>query len=211
MTPPITRRSMLQGFAVAGITAAVPLSRAAAQDATPASDVSPAATPVIGETIAPEDLLDALLRAEITSDLFPEDPAVLATDVWEDTGDSDLEGAIGGVLVVDTTVEDENDALIGVYIVEPSAEIAAATFSSYETDGSWQVPSTVFGKPAVFSQYGDGVSQIAIVEGNVIVSAVAGRSILDAEITDFRETDAIALARVAGLLDHLRLVTDDPS
>lgn len=94
-----------------------------------AQEASPAASPVaetdlderIG-SIPPEELLAALLETPVDEDLFPSAYPDVATEPWEDESDTDLEGVVGGVLIV------SGDDLLGVYIIHPSEESATARY-----------------------------------------------------------------------------------
>ncbi len=104
---------------------------------------TPAATPVADKPsdaaltlpqqvaqIEPQTLLDALRSTPVTSPLFPADTPPIEPVVWDDTGDRDLENAVGGVVF--NTGYDENDNFlgVGVAIVHPDAESASATMTA---------------------------------------------------------------------------------
>lgn len=68
-----------------------------AQPATPEPETGPASV----AQVSPVALYDALLATTFPDDLLPDGVAPLATYPWQDSNDSDLAGAIGGVIFAD--------------------------------------------------------------------------------------------------------------
>lgn len=201
----MTRRTILRSTPVAAALAAL-LHPGRAR----ASQATPGATPVAGQPDA-RALLDALLDAPLTTTLFPSDTPAITVVEWVDEGDSDLVGAVGGVLL--QTGEDDNGNVIGpgVYIVHPGAEAARAAFDAQVADNTEDSPLSILDYPGVISRNpGDpgpssadfpelASSLIAVVVGPVIVGAIG-------EGGEHGANDLRALANLAGMLDHLRLV-----
>ncbi|MBA2470401.1 MAG: hypothetical protein H0V37_13435 [Chloroflexia bacterium] len=197
----MTRRTILRSTPVAAALAAL---------LHPGRGRASQATPVAGQPDA-RALLDALLDAPLTTTLFPSDTPAITVVEWVDEGDSDLVGAVGGVLL--QTGEDNNGNFIGpgVYIVHPNPEAARSAFDAQLADNHEDETLSILDYPGAISRDpGDpgppsadsaepSSSRIAIVVGPVIVSALSeggGRA----------ANDLRALANLAGMLDHLRLV-----
>lgn len=203
----ITRRSVMHVAATAGATAtALGLSATISAHQHAAAMVEGDGTPVATPApIAADELVSLLRSTPIDSPLFPRDAEALELTDWVDDNDEDLRGTLAGFMIQDTTKGDGDESFIGAYIVHPTAAQATERFVS-QADGDG---IDLFGRHAAWMQAPDGYSLIAVVEGPVIVSAFAGSPpAVDAPaVTDFRETDARALSHLAGLLDHLRIVS----
>ena len=120
----VNRRDRLRLIGVLLLTAlALAPPPAVAQEASPAA--SPVAETDLDERIGaipPEDLLAALLDTPVEADRFPGQYPDVGVEPWDDPDDTDLAGAVGGVLVT------SGNTLLGVYIVHPSEESATARF-----------------------------------------------------------------------------------
>lgn len=177
------------------------------QPAAVAAQSTPVASPVGGEQPAPETLYAQLLGSTITTPLFPSDYGPLAIVEWVDSSDTDLDGAIGGLLVQDTAKGDADDALIAVCIVHPTTESAISRLNETTDDGTRQVE--ILGRQGVWVQDGD-YSLLGVVEGTMIVSAIGSSgevAVPDGPAVSANgETDFRAMANLAGMLDHIRTV-----
>jgi len=203
---PITRRSILQTTPLAAVALAGLLNPRHSL----AYQATPEATPVTGQP-DPEALLEALITSPVSTTLFPSDTPAITVMKWIDESDSDLDGAIGGVLL--QTSEDANGNFMGpgVYIVHPGPDAARAAFGAQLADNWDDEKLSILGYAGAISRDpGDSgptdadftahaSSLIAIVVGSVIVSAIGEGG--EREANDFR-----ALANLAGMLDHLRSV-----
>jgi hypothetical protein len=153
------------------------------------------------EPLPPEVLFERLRDTPVTTPLFPSDLAGIVIVPWDDTGDDDLDGVIGGLLVHAGPGEDA--PLIGVYIIHPTFVMAEERLSP---DAFGDVTEfDVLGRTGVWQrETGDEFSEastlLGVVEGVTIVSALA-------EGDDAGANDLRALSILSGLLDHLRLVT----
>lgn len=189
----LNRRSL--AFAALATSAALTPGLLAARQATPA-------TASEGEPLPPEVLFETLREGTIASPLFPSDTPALSIEVWDDAGDRDLDGAIGGLLV---QAGPGDDGLIGVYIVHPTIEQAAARLVPDENDGD---PLDLFGFPVVWHQLPADVvvedteafALIATQVGSVLISAMGQGAA--------PSTNALrALANLSGMVDHLLQIT----
>jgi hypothetical protein len=199
---PGTRRSLIQTVAIAGVMSSR-LTPALAQ-----AGATPEATP----DLDPEQILELLRTSPITSPLFPSDYGTLEILPWVDDSDKDLIGTVGAFLVQDTSQADAGSeaGLIGAYIVHPDAASAEESVAETGSDGRTTDTFTLFGDTGAWQQDSSGYSLVVITKGPVIVSAFGMPQTLlgpDETATDFRESDARAIGNLAGLLDHLRLVT----
>lgn len=202
---PMTRRTLLRTMPLAATLAALPKPRHSL-----GSQATPGATPVAGQP-DPRALLEALLTTPVTTTLFPADTPPLTVTEWIDESDSDLDGAIGGVLL--QTGEDANGNFQGpgVYIVHPGPDAARTAFDAHlpasRDDGKQSIlgyVGAITRDPGDSGPTGTDVrfpasSLIAMVVGPVIVSAIGEGGGRDAN-------DLRALANLAGMLDHLRSV-----
>jgi len=195
----ITRRSIVQASLV---TAAALGTQAgvANQEATPATEALPV-----------EEVLRLLRETTPASPLFPSDTGTLEVVDWVDDSDTDLAGTVGAVLVQDTSRGEGDEAFIGAYIVHPKVTQAEERLRDQTSDGGEDSAVTLFGHTAANGQFPDGFSLIAVVQGFVIVSAI-GMPVEplgpdEPGSTRFAETGPRALGHLAGLLDHLRLLT----
>jgi len=203
---PITRRAILQTTPLAAVALAGLLEPRHSL----AYQATPEATPVTDQP-DPEAWLEALITSPVSTKLFPSDTLAITVTEWIDESDSDLDGAIGGVLL--QTSEDANGNFMGpgVYIVHPGPDAARAAFGAQLADNRDDEKLSLLGYAGAISRDpGDSgptdadsrnraSSLIAIVVGSVIVSAIGEGG--ECEANDFR-----ALANLAGMLDHLRSV-----
>ncbi len=203
---PITRRSILHTTPLAAVALAGLLDPRHSL----AHQATPEATPVSGQ-LDPQALLEALMTPPVSTTLFPSDTPAITVTEWIDESDSDLDGAIGGVLL--QASEDANGNFIGpgVYIVHPGPDAARAAFGAQLADSREDETLSILGYAGAISRDpGDsgptdaGItahasSLIAIVVGSVIVSAIG-------EGGEREANDVRALANLAGMLDHLRMV-----
>lgn len=160
----------------------------------------PGATPE-GEPLPPEVIFERLLASEITSPLFPSDTTGLTAVEWVDPSDTDLDGAVGGVMVRAGASEDAQP--VGAYIVHPtfdSAEQLIAPDGSPKTTlWSYDVGWTSM-EDMDTTEENDSFAVIAARSGLVIASAFA-------QGAGTPGNQLRALANLAGLLDHLHGVT----
>lgn len=136
------RRSLLQSTVLAATAITIPRGGMAMQssDATPRSH-SPEDRPVDTRArdlvarlhgLSPLDVLEALETAEVADQALTEaaaDAPVTALP-WNDPLDTDLENALGGVLIIagDDPVNSPDLVMLGAYIVFESVEIAYDQF-----------------------------------------------------------------------------------
>lgn len=170
---------------------------------------TPEATPG-EEPLPPEVIFERLLATEITTPLFPSDTTNLRVVEWVDSSNTDLDGAIGGVLVQQG--EGEDAPLIGVYIVFPTVDLARERIRP-EGEGEDESPLSILGYEGMWvsdasterEAPGDDAfsfSLLAVRSGTVIVSAIGERA-------GTPRNDLRALANLVGMLDHLNGVTTD--
>jgi hypothetical protein len=201
----VSRRNLLLTASISGSMFAMPsLARAGL-----ASQATPEGTPA-DESLTPEAIYESLLASTISSPLFPADTGELVVIGWNDTGDDDLQGVVGGLLV--QAGEGEDAPLTGVYIVHPSVDLARSRIESrLDGTGEFSGPFEMFGYSGAWQhdpgdptghivEEDSSYSLVALVVGTVIVSAVGDGGPRDAN--SFR-----ALANLAGMLDHLRMTT----
>ena len=183
------------------VTAWLPLTgQAQSQSATPGAELLP-----------PEEILRRIQESPITSQVFPRVSGEMTVSPWDDSADTDLEGVLGAVLVSDSSLGEGDEAMVGAYIVHPTIASASERMQAQISDGPSESGLDLFGNSGGYMLSDDGYALIALAVGPVIVSAFAqapGERMPDAPA----EFDAMALvARVlgnlAGLLDHLRLVS----
>jgi hypothetical protein len=205
----ISRRTLVQAGQVA--TVAGILSASSRRTSAAAAQSTPVASPN-SEPLPPEEVFQALLASEVTTPLFPADAGSLGIVEWVDSSDTDLDGTIGGLLVQDMEKGNDDAALIGACIVHPTSAMAVARLTNPEVIDSGTRPIDILGRQGMWQQSGDGSSLLAVVQGTVIVSAIGipaeGRGPDQPNQTATGETDNRALANLAGLLDHLRMVLE---
>lgn len=203
----LNRRSLVRGAIGAGATGiAIGIGHDAMAQ-------SPPATPATAGAETPDAIVAGLREMPITSPLFPRDSGDLTILDWVDEGDSDLEGAVAAFFVEGPPVGEDGKSMIGAYMVHATADVAAERFSQQLSDGQDERPAAIFEYPSGWGHYPDGAAVVGVVTGSVIVSAAAmgpKRGPDEPAVTDFREADARALANLAGMLDHLRMVTAKP-
>jgi hypothetical protein len=127
------RRRFLHAATLAG--AALPL--ASVETLAQARDVGPSTPIPAGESglvarvvsIDPETLLEALLTMPVTTPLLPSDTPPVEPVPWEDESDSDLAGAVGGVLFQTGFDTNDNPLVVATAIVHPDAESATAVLA----------------------------------------------------------------------------------
>ncbi|MGB3330850.1 MAG: hypothetical protein WBA46_17940 [Thermomicrobiales bacterium] len=172
------------------------------------------ATPEPGEPLSVDEVVRRLRGRPITSPLFPADQGPFTITDWIDPSDDDLTGTVGAFTVhAAAAAEDDTEGFVGAYMIHPTVRAAEARMVHQTAPDPAGQASTLFGKPFVSGRFSDGASLVGVVEGFVIVSAIGFRSTPDdltPESSDHQEQDARALANLAGLLDHLRLVRTDP-
>ncbi len=152
--------------------------------------------------IEPELILAGLLETPVTSPLLPVDLGVPEARPWIDEGDTDLIDTVGGVLIHAGSGDDA--PLLGLYLVHPTPNDAEARLNPDLLVDTPQ-PFPLLDLPGLFDRtvipgIPGSLSRIVVAEGPVIVSALG-------QGEDESANDLRALANLAGLLDHLRLVT----
>lgn len=185
----LSRRSL--AFAALATGAAFTPGVLSARQATPAAESE-------GEPLPPAVILETLRASTITSPFIPTDTPSLSIEAWEDSGDTDLEGAIGGLLV---QASPEDAGLIGVYIVHPTIDQAEVRLVPDENDAD---PIELLGFPVVWHQLPASVTVeddeafaiIATQVGAVLISAIGQGG--DPATNALR-----AMANLTGLVDHL--------
>ncbi len=192
-------------------------------DGTP--EASPVATPVATPSsavtgmalledallaIAPDELLSRLVDSEVTTLLFPSDTGPIEALEWDDAGDSDLEDAVGGVLMQTDTDSERNFIGPGVYIILRSVDDAAALLANTETRDANR--STI--KPVMVAGF-PGFSIVAtndVIDPDMAVNAVTLVRVGYALISAFADgpadgsTELRSAGNAVGMLDHLRTV-----
>lgn len=204
-----TRRLLVQGMIATGASGSMVLTNRAVF----AHSRNQQATPSTPDAETPEAIVLRLRETPITSPLFPRDAGDLAILDWVDDSDTDLANTVGAFLVQGPAAGDDGSPTLGAYMVHPTAESALAQFTQQPTDGDDELPLTLFGYTGGWGNYPDGTSLVAVAQGFVIVSAMGmgpQRGPDEPGATDFREADARALANLAGMLDHLRMVVSTP-
>ncbi len=190
---PVSRRTLLSAPLIpAGLTMPLQALGQGTPDATPE-----------GEPLPPEAIFEQLLASEIATPLFPSDITGLTVKEWVDTNDTDLEGAIGGVMVQAGVGGDARP--VGAYIVHPTFEAAGkqiAPEGSPEASVLWYDAAWYSMDGTQASDPEESFAVIAVQSGTVIVSAFA-------EGAGTPGNDLRALANLAGLLDHLNGITSN--
>lgn len=162
------------------------------------------------EPLHPEAILQRIQETPITSQVFPKDSGDMAVLPWDDSGDTDLEGVLGAVLVRDDSLGEGDEAMVGAYIVHPTITSARERMQAQLGDGPSESGLDLFGNQGGYMLSEDGFALIALAVGPVIVSAFAqvpGERGPDAPVEfDAMALEARALGNMAGLLDHLRQV-----
>lgn len=207
------RRQFLESVALAGTVSPVLLTTTLARQSG-----TPGATPVFEEEgpdfgptleervaqVAPETLLETLRTTPVTTPLFPSDTPPIEPVIWEEFGDTDLEGTLGGVVF--STGYDENDNFLGVgaAVVHPDAASAsrAATIQEPGTESG----GTLLGSPILFYQnidYG-----LVSVQADYLI--IGGNALAPVEGSGDQPTLLLrSVAYTAALLDHLDGVLTD--
>jgi hypothetical protein len=111
----------------ATIAAAAPMAIAparAADIATPAPDDASLAGRIAA--IEPETRLEALLTTPVTTPLVPRDTPEVEPVPWEDSSDTDLDGAVGGVLFQTGQDVNDNPLVMATAIVMPDSDGAVS-------------------------------------------------------------------------------------
>lgn len=200
------RRRFLQSSAIAGTASPMVFTAAMAQqqaipEATPAQQGNATLADRIAR-IEPEALLEALLTTPVTTHLFPSDTPPVETVAWEDTGDADLDNAVGGVVFNTGYDENDNFVLVGVAIVHPNADSAAAAVA--ETGSA---PRQSFIELPWFMQVvvDNAVSGVRI--GNLIL--VGGADSPSGEPAEAATMTLRAISHMTALIDHLEGVLSD--
>jgi hypothetical protein len=168
---------------------------------------TPEGTP---ESLTPEEVLEALLAAPFQSPLLPADTGEVVVTEWVDDSDTDLDGAVGGILFGAAAAGAEFS--IGAMIVHFDPQTATERITSVAADTS--DPNTVTDvKIAGYSgatvilpsdetshPVNPGYATTAVAAGFVIISG-------GAEDLPNAELETRSLAHTLALIDHLRRVT----
>lgn len=157
--------------------------------------------------IEPDQLFSRLVDSEVTTPLFPSDTGPIDVREWDDASDSDLENAVGGVLMQTDTDQNENFIGPGVFIIMRNVDDAAELLETVQTDRSTVKPTTIAGFPGFAigetNDVGEGEmasNAVTLLQvGYVLISALADGP------TD-GSTELRSVANAIGLLDHLRTV-----
>ena len=194
------RRRFLQSSAIAGTASPVMFTAAMAQEqATPGATPAQQGNARLADRVAridPEMLLEALLTTPVTTRLFPTDTPPVEPVVWEDTGDADLDNAVGGVVFNTGYDENENFELVGVAIVHPNA--GSATAAVAETGATPR--QSFIGLPwFVQAAVDNAVSGVRI--GNLIF--VGGADSPSGEPAETATMTLRAILHMSALIDHL--------
>jgi len=165
--------------------------------------------------IEPDKLFSLLMTSTVTTTLFPSDTGTIDVLEWVDDSDTDLDGAVGGVLM--QTGTDENDNFIGpgVYIVLRNVDDASERRQAMETPGPNRTAAksiTIGGFPGVTTVEPNDVadqsmesSAVTLLQVAYLVIAGAANGPADGS-AEFR-----SVSNVVGLLDHLRTVVQAPA
>ena len=157
--------------------------------------------------IEPDKLLSRLVDSEVTTSLFPSDTGTIDVREWDDASDSDLENAVGGVLMQTGTDQDENFMGPGVYIIMPNRDDAGELLETARVDRTSVEPITIAGFPgfAIVDANNMGEGEMA---SNVVTLLLVGYLLISA-LADGPAAESKKLRSMAnaiGLLDHLRTV-----
>jgi hypothetical protein len=179
--------------------------------ATPHAEATPAPARPLADRVAqvdPQVLLDALLKSSVTTPLLPSDAAPVEPIAWDEFGDTDLAGTMGGVTLATGYDGHDNPISIGNAIVHPDAGSASARLSDV-TDNMvtfqkmpWFVEST--------SDYAVSVVQVdyLVLIGGLDTGDV--KNPIDVRSQELVETRKLrAISHMIGLLDHLSAVLAD--
>lgn len=147
------RRQFLYTATLAAAAPMTIIPARAAEVATPASGDTSLADRVAA--VAPEALLEALLTTPVTTPLIPADLAGVTASAWDDTNDSDLAGAVGGVSFEESG---GSGVLVANVIVQPDADTARTMMGDVPGD-------------AIASEF-LGMPWMTLVDGDYAVSAL---------------------------------------
>lgn len=219
----LSRRLLMKSVAAGIATAALLLpARSALAQSSPGTPVAtPAATPVASPAasfdsledallaIEPDELLTRLVDSEVTTSLFPSDTGPIDVREWDDTSDSDLENAVGGVLMQTGTDQNENFIGPGVYIIMHNVDDAAERLERVRTDRSTVKPITVAGFAGfvIIATNDVGEGEVA---SNVVTLLQVGYLLISASAEGPADgsTESRSAANAIGMLDHLRTVVE---
>lgn len=164
--------------------------------------------------IAPEAMLEALLSTPVTTPLVPRDTPEVEPVPWEDESDSDLDGAVGGVLFQTGFDDDDNPLVMATAIVADDADAAAARFAEV---GPAEIQE-LYGLPFFVQDFGDYAVAVVRV-GYLLLAGGAEAPEEDAPIVDGTAASATpapkphagasgryhlrAISNLAATLDHL--------
>jgi hypothetical protein len=168
---------------------------------------TPEGTP---ELLSPEEVFEVLLATPFQSPLLPADTGEVVVTEWVDDSDSDLDGAVGGILFGGAAAGTESS--IGAMIVHRDEQTATDRITSVSADsGSQETVSDV--KMAGFSGAtivlpSDDTSQ-PVNPGYAVTAVAAGFVIISggAENLANEELETRSLAHTLALIDHLRRIT----
>jgi hypothetical protein len=166
------------------------------------AQATPEASPV---AIADPEEIFALLRdTPFSSSLLPEGYGDQEIAVWDDSSDTDLEGAIGGLLI--GPVGNPEEAFVAAIIVHADAETARARVMALEdsTDGEHVQSFAMLGIEGLSIVDRDeewGYATVAVAIGPVIVGGAA-------DVSAFPDDYVLrGTAHLIAALDHVQRVT----
>lgn len=189
------------------LTAMAPV-LSAARAATPE-----ASTPVTSfVALSPESVFEMLLAAPFSSPLVPAGAGEIVVSEWIDSSDTDLEGAVGGLLFGGSMEGEE--ASLGAIIVLNDEVAAAARVdpNAYDTDASATVSAlSVGGAEGVSIVYEDGSGEGDSEDNSYATSAIGSGFVVisgGADGIPYDELELRSVSNVVALFDHyLRVVT----
>lgn len=215
----LDRRNLLLSIPVGTALGALtlPARSALAQSSPGMPGATPVATPAASFdtledallAIEPDDLFSRLVDSKVTTSLFPSDTGTIDVREWDDASDSDLENAVGGVLMQTDTDQNENFIGPGVYIIMRNPNNAAELLETARVDRTTVEPIAIAGFPGFAivdtNDVGEGEmpsnAVTLLLVGYLLISALADGPA--DESTEFRSA-----ANAIGMLDHLRTVVE---
>jgi hypothetical protein len=202
------RRHLLHAAAI--VAAPITITTARAQVATPAPDGTAGLVERV-TAIDPDTLLEALLATPVTTPLVPRDTPEVEPVPWEDESDSDLAGAVGGVLFQTGFDANDNPLVMATAIVVADGDAAAARFAEVGPDEILEL----YGLPFFAQDFGDYA--VAVVRVGYLLLAGGAEGPQERALADSRAASATpaqpagasgryhlrALGNLAATLDHL--------
>lgn len=204
------RRRFLHAATLATAAAPLTLTTVRADRATPEPEGS---APLIDRVnaVAPDILLEALLTTPVTTPLVPRDTPDVDPVPWEDESDTDLDGAVGGVLFQTGWDVNDNPEVMATAIVYPDADVARSMLAEVSQVEAQQL----YGLPFFAAAFDDYA--VAVVRAGNLLLAGGAEAPDDADVSDDRPaSDATpapafrsgrvhlrALANLAATLDHV--------